>query len=616
MFIKKGAASVLLLVSLNALATSNSVLEEIVITSSRVPEPWSEIATAITKLSREDLDHYGNLSLVDILQHQPSMSVTHTGGMGKAATVRIRGEEGYRTLVVLDGIPLTDTTGTQHSPRLEHLTTQSVTSVEILRGPQGLMYGADAGGIIFLSSTPDQTGWSNAVALETGRYNQQSVFLKSAISGEQGYLQVSWQNSSIDGFNAVTADNTTKDADGYDNDTKHISGAWQVTQDLQLSAVHRATSATNEYDGCYNANFQVTHVCTDQYDNSASQIAATFAGDKALHQISYSLTQTEKAFYSHKTFSFGAEGKLRSLAWASKLDLNDYIHAVVGADADRAELNDGSIIRKRDQLGLFTEIKWAPRKSLTLAVGARTDDNDDFGRHNSLRLTGVAVQTLNDSTLKYKASYGTGFRAPSLYEVAYNAGPFAYGSAASTRLKEEQSAGFDIGIEWLVQTDLHLQVTYFRQTVEDEIFFDLEAYTGYLQDQGEALVSGLELSADWQVKTGLSIAANATIMDSERPDGAARIYRPDNQASLSVRYSDPDQRFSGQVVLQHRGDSRGIVNQTIDGYTALSFKLQYALTPDLRPYLRVENAFDADTREIPSYYASRAAIYAGMSYQF
>jgi outer membrane cobalamin receptor len=58
------------------------------------------------------------------------------------------------------------------------------------------------------------------------------------------------------------------------------------------------------------------------------------------------------------------------------------------------------------------------------------------------------------------------------------------------------------------------------------------------------------------------------------------------------------------------------VNQSIDGYTALSFKLQYALTRDLKPYLRVENALDADTREIPGYYASRAAIYAGVSYQF
>lgn len=136
MFIKKSASCALLLASCNALASSTTALEEIVITSSRVPEPWSEIATAITKLSKEDLDYYGNLSLVDVLQYQPSMSVTHTGGAGKAATVRIRGEEGYRTLVVLDGIPLTDTSGTQHSPRLEHLTTQSLTSVEILRGPK------------------------------------------------------------------------------------------------------------------------------------------------------------------------------------------------------------------------------------------------------------------------------------------------------------------------------------------------------------------------------------------------------------------------------------------------------------------------------------------------
>lgn len=616
MFIKKGAASAMLLLSYNALAASNGVLEEIVITSSRVPEPWSEIATAITKLSKDDLDKYGNLSLVDVLQYQPSMSVTHTGGAGKAATVRIRGEEGYRTLVVLDGIPLTDTSGTQHSPRLEHLTTQSVSSVEILRGPQGLMYGADAGGIIYLSSKPDHDGWTNTVSLETGRYNQQSLFLQSAISGEHGYLQASWQDSSLDGFNASTADTTIRDADGYDNDTKHISGAWHITENLNLSGVHRSTSATNEYDGCYNAGFQVTHACTDDYDSKADQIAATFQGDSAMHRISYSQSQTEKAFYSDKIFSFGAEGKLRSIAWASKINLSDKVRAVFGADADRAKLDDGGLVRKRDQLGVYTEIKWAPLDSLTVAAGARTDDNDDFGRHNSIRLTGVAVQTLNDSTLKYKVSYGTGFRAPSLYEVAYNAGPYAYGLAASTQLKEEQSTGLDVGIEWFMATDLHLQATYFRQTVEDEIFFDLEAYTGYLQDNGKGLVSGLELSADWAVNTGLSVAANATMMNSERPDGSARIYRPDNQAALSIRYSHPQHKLSGQVAMQYRGESRGIVNQTIDGYTALSFKLQYALTPSLKPYLRVENAFNADTREIPGYFASRAAIYAGLSYQF
>ncbi len=616
MLIKKGASCALLLASCNALANSNSALEEIVITSSRVPEPWSEIATAITTLSKEDLNYYGNLSLVDILQYQPSMSITRTGGAGKAATVRIRGEEGYRTLVVLDGIPLTDTSGTQHSPRLEHLTTQSVSSVEILRGPQGLMYGADAGGIIYLSSKPDNPGWRNTASLETGRYNQQSLFFQSAISGDQGYLQVSWQESSLDGFNASRSDTTAQDPDGYDNDTKHISGAWQVTENLQLSAVHRNTTATNDYDGCYNASFQITHSCIDDYDSNAHQISAILNGDNALHRISYSQSQTEKAFYSDAAFSFGAEGKLTSLAWASKLDFNSTIHAVIGADADSAELDDGSLVRKRDQLGMYAEIKWALLESVTLAAGVRTDDNDDFGRHNSLRLTGVAVQPFGNSTLKYKVSYGTGFRAPSLYEVAYNAGPYAYGAAVTTQLNEEQSEGFDIGVEWLVNDELHLQATYFRQTVKDEIFFDLEAYTGYLQEDGKALASGVELSADWAVNTGLTLAANTTIMNSERPDGSARIYRPDNQAAVSIRYNHPQHKLSGQVAMQYRGDSRGIVNQTIDGYTALSLKLQYAVTNHLKPYIRVENALDADTREIPGYYASRAAVYAGLSYEF
>jgi vitamin B12 transporter len=141
---------------------ADSPLEEIVISASRIPSSWSQVAPSITKLDQADLNAFGNTALVDILQYQPSVSVSHTGGVGKAATVRIRGEEGYRTLVLLDGIPLTDTSGTQHGPRLEHLLSQGLTSVEILRGPQALLYGADAGGVINLSTRPKAEGWHPA----------------------------------------------------------------------------------------------------------------------------------------------------------------------------------------------------------------------------------------------------------------------------------------------------------------------------------------------------------------------------------------------------------------------------------------------------------------------
>jgi len=91
--------------------------------------------------------------LASLLDTQPGVTVTMDGGYGKAAAVRIRGEEGYRTRIVLDGINIADPSSPQVSPRIEHLVSSGLTRVEILRGPQGLLWGADAGGVILMSTT-------------------------------------------------------------------------------------------------------------------------------------------------------------------------------------------------------------------------------------------------------------------------------------------------------------------------------------------------------------------------------------------------------------------------------------------------------------------------------
>jgi len=96
-------------------------LEEIVVTSSRIPMPIRQVGTSISVITQTEIAERGFNSLYDILRSQPSIGVTNNGGAGKATSVRVRGEEGYRTLVLLDGIDISDSSTPQVTPRMEYL---------------------------------------------------------------------------------------------------------------------------------------------------------------------------------------------------------------------------------------------------------------------------------------------------------------------------------------------------------------------------------------------------------------------------------------------------------------------------------------------------------------
>src|SRR5690606_1487572 len=91
----------------------------------------------------------GYHSIADVLRTQPGISVTTSGGQGKTTSLRSRGEEAHRTLLVIDGVKSIDPSSTQAQPVFDSLlTTGDLERIEVLRGPQGFMYGADAGGVV------------------------------------------------------------------------------------------------------------------------------------------------------------------------------------------------------------------------------------------------------------------------------------------------------------------------------------------------------------------------------------------------------------------------------------------------------------------------------------
>ncbi|MDU0356018.1 TonB-dependent receptor [Paraglaciecola aquimarina] len=140
----------------------------------------------------------------------------------------------------------------------------------------------------------------------------------------------------------------------------------------------------------------------------------------------------------------------------------------------------------RHNRGAFVEYQSELVSNLFITAGLRYDDNDDFGDYTTYRLSSAYIWPIGNNELKLRGAIGTGFRAPSLYEVEYNRGPWASSPASETELKQEETQGYELAVEYSTENGSHYEIVYFDQEIDDSIYFDLANFSGYLQDIGKS----------------------------------------------------------------------------------------------------------------------------------
>lgn len=600
----------------STVSLANDKLEEIIITSSRVEMPLRKIGTSVSVVTQQDIEDRGYSSLVDVLRSQPAISVSNTGGAGKATALRIRGEAGYRTLVLLDGIDITDTSGTQASPRWEHLQSAGISRVEILRGPQGLMYGADAGGIVNIQSRSPEQGIGGELSAEGGRYDTQ--LYTAHLGGGNENLDFSLSASDFDtaGFNSRTTDTQLKDDDGYENTSLHGRVGWNATENLRFELIGHDVDADNEYDSCFsNTTFANVDDCSDDFSQTSYRGTAELNTGSFSHKLAYSESTTQKAFFSEGESSFAADGGLERFEYLGSWNGTESLRLVYGVDLETESLDDGSVDTDRDQAGYYAEYQGDFGEQLFVTAGARYDDNDDFGTHTSYRASVAYLISVSAGEIKLKGTYGTGFRAPSLYEISYNKGPFAAPPASDTDLSEETTKGFDLGIAYYADNGASLEMVYFDQATDDLIDFDLIAYSGYIQLSGESSSTGIELSGDVPVADTWFLTGNYTYNDAEGPDGGQRLRAPKHLANLGISYR-PEGALSINLNVRGSYDAVDGFGVEIDDYEVLDLSARYQVMDSLEFFGRVENLLDEDYEEVPTYNTSGIAGYAGVRFSF
>ena len=598
----------------------NINIEEVVAVSSRVGVPLQRVGTAVSIISAEDIQLRGYHSLTDILRTQPGVGASNNGGAGKPTALRIRGEEGYRTLVMIDGVKLADPSRPQVGPAFEHLlTTNDIERIEILRGAQGFIYGADAGGVINILTKTGAGPLGGGFNVGFGNFDTKKLDGNLAGGTEKTNFFISLSDFSSDGYNAKTSDTELMDKDGYANKTLHTKFGWNPTNKLTLQFVARNTETKNEFDGC---GFPTINACSESNKQSVFKLSGIYESEKFKHLLAISSTEVDRSDSWEGIRSFATEGLMNRLEYTGIFELTQRSTLVYGLDIDKEQVinNNGGVL-ERNQKGAYFEYQSEVGNGFFITAGGRRDDNDDFGKHHSARVSSVYLKNLSDGgTLKYRISYGTGFRAPSLYEVSYNNGPFAFSPATDATIKEESSSGIDFGIEYTGTSGLFLGATYFDQRIKDELFFDLAGYSGYLQSFGKNRSSGIELVAEYSITNQWVLFGNATLNETEDQNGLQRIRRPKQLANLGLQFSSLSDNAS--LLLNYRSSAHaidelyGIGRVTLDDYWVIDVSTTIRLSQNLEAYGRLENLTDEDYEEITGFRVPGLSINGGIRIRF
>jgi vitamin B12 transporter len=598
--------------------------EEITVSVSRTERSLLGVSASVEVLDADDLSAYRNFSLIDVLGQLTGLSISNSGGPGKQSTLRIRGEEGYRTRVLIDGVEVSDVSSTQIQAQLEHYLAAGVERVEVLRGPQGMMYGADAGGVLNIVTSRSGEELSGELNISYGA--DETSNLNASAAGRWlriGYsLQVAEMNSQ--GFNASKLDTLRPDDDGYTNQTAGINLSYELNDSWQLLGGYQQIDSETEFDGCFGLAGS-SHDCLSTFRQNNLHLKLEGSSSTFRQQLAWHHSRSGRSTYTDALPLLQTQGQLEQMLYLGDYQITDQRAVLIGFDLQRARLEEATELHERGQQAIFAEWRDRLGSAFYYSAGIRHDDNDDFGIHDSYRLGLVYLLDLPAGSLKFKANAGNGFRAPSLYELAYNRGAFAYPPASLHALQEERSRGWDAGIEISSDTGKTLEIVYFKQAIQDAIEFDLATFSGYLQRSGSSQAQGLELAYRQALPAGLELSINYTYTDTQDALGRQRIRRPGQQSNLTLSYHSPQQRLRLLLSWQQRAD---VVDEYYDpasfsntrtelaDFQVVNVHASFELFKRLNLSLRINNLFNQNYQEVFNYNVAGRSIYVGARFLF
>jgi vitamin B12 transporter len=592
---------------------SASEHHEIVVTATRLEVPAREVASSVTVISSEDLERLKKISVLEVLRDVLGVSVTQNGGQGETASVFLRGANSEHTLVLLDGIELNDPINPSRSADLAHIYLENIDRIEIIRGPQSPLFGSDAlGGIINIITKKGEGKPRLTLASTGGSYG--TLAGQAGISGSSKKVNYSFGLSRFGTQGISAADSTfpgNSEIDSYRNLTFCGQAGLTLRDNLEINLIARSVRAKTDID---NFGGPYGDDPNNIQDYRSYFIKGEFRGlflknrweqKLAIGVVDSRRSNDNPADKAHPLESENGlfKSRLVKLDWQNNFFLLPSNTVTMGVEYEMEEGESNyfaeglwgsslsSFARKKATMaGIYVQdyIRFADRFFAT--IGLRLDHHSRAGESATYRLAPAYI--FKPTGTKIRASAGTAFKAPSLYQL-YAPGTFL-GPIGNKNLRPEKSLGWDAGIEQpLFGGRMRLEAGYFHNDFENLINFDFtQGYTNI----GKAVSKGVEIELEGRLNQLLFLRASYTHLEAkDKITGVALLRRPRDMfaATLGVSFSE---KWMASVCYDFVGKREDLEfwswpsrTVTLPPYSLLNGLLSYDLSSNVQVFGRLDN---------------------------
>jgi vitamin B12 transporter len=558
-----------------------------------------DVTSNVEVITGAELQSKHITTVIDALK-LANISVNQSGGIGQTSSFFMQGMSAEHTLVLVDGIRYNDPTITNGYALLDNLMVHNIDRIEIIKGAQSGIWGADAAaGVINIITKQANNKQNVLINAEAGSFNTKKLNFKLQGKDERSNVSMGFSKIKSDGFTAITPKGDNIDDyedDKYENTTIGFKYGFKINDTNKIDFSHTIIDASGDYDTSgndKNSNFTNKNEFTSLNFNHIDSFNTV---DIYANKSTFNRTLVSGIYegeYIGETKEFGLKSKI-------PYRTNDFI--IVGADAKEQIMEKSYSVLKGKYKSKAFFVTNSNHFSNTIVT--QSIRHDDYSKFKDKTTGKIGAKQIINKDLSLSANYGTAYKTPSPYNL------YAGFGSGNLDLVPEDIKSLDVTIKYK-----KFAINYFNSKIDNEIFYDNSTFS-YKQTNKQSKYKGYEVSYK---KTFNTTLLNLKYMNqtAKDKDGKDLQRREKEKVNFGITYfgiKKLDINLDAQYVGS-RFDDLAQTKQT-GKYTVLNTVLNYKINKNFKTYLKIDNLTDKYYQTVDGYASSPRAYYAGVNVSF